>query len=176
MHAPQLKQCVRHINNMTNCSVLTHIWDYGWLAGDEVEVSAGISDQDVLEHYIADPVFITSFLSSGKDEIGIHGLFVADRIEAADYPRSEEAMLEEYLKQLLCSSEWDNPASEEQFANVLRELQRPFAEGMHCFLLRFDERTANLHHDWGFVFTVFREFLFLGQCSGLIKGYVIGYD
>ena len=84
--------------------------------------------------------------------------------------------MEEYLAALLYSSEWDSPASAEQFAAVLNQLRKPFAQGMRCFLLRFDESRSDLHHDWGFALTVFREFLFLGRRPGVIARFVIGYD
>jgi hypothetical protein len=161
---------------MTACPVITRIWDYGWLAGDEVQVPAGGSDRDVLEHYLASPGFHTSFLPSDKDETGIHGPFLASRIAANDFAPFEEAALEGYLKALLYSTEWNTPASAEQFAAVLEQLRQPFAQGMRCYLLRFDESHSDLHHDWGFVLTVFREFLFVGPRPGLIRRFVIGYD
>ncbi len=73
-------------------------------------------------------------------------------------------------------SEWDSPASAEQFAAVLGQLRKPFAQDMRCFLLRFDESRSDLHHDWGIALTVFREFLFLGRRPGVIARFVIGYD
>jgi hypothetical protein len=161
---------------MTACPVITSIWDYGWLAGDEVEVPPATSDRDLLEHYVASAAFHTSFLPSDKDETGIHGPFVADRIAPTDFVPFEESALEEYLAALLYSPEWDSPASAEQFAAVLEQLRKPFAQGMRCYLLRFDESRSDLHHDWGFVLTVFHEFLFLGPRPGLISRFVIGYD
>ena len=161
---------------MTICPVITRVWDYGWLAGDEVSVPEGSSDRDVLEHYLASPGFHTSFLPSDKDETGIHGPFHASRLAANDFAPFEEVALEGYLKALLYSPEWDTPASPEQFAVVLEQLRKPFAEGTRCFLLTLDESRSDLHHDWGFVLTVFREFLFLGHRPGLIRRFVIGYD
>ena len=161
---------------MTASPVITHIWDYGWLAGDEVEVPAGSSDRDVLEHYLASPAFHTSFLPSDKDETGIHGPFIADRIKVSDFAPFEEAGLEECLKALLYPPEWDRPASAEQLDAVLKHLRKPFAEGMRCYLLQFDESRSDLQHDWGFVLTVFREFLFVGHRPGFISRFVIGYD
>jgi hypothetical protein len=95
---------------------------------------------------------------------------------ASDYLPLKESALEEYLAALLYSSEWDSPASAEQFAAVLGQLRKPFAQDMRCFLLRFDESRSDLHHDRGFVLTVFREFLFLGHTPGIITRFAIGYD
>jgi len=161
---------------MTTCPVITSIWDYGWLAADDVELPQADSDHELLERYVASPAFHTSFLPSDKDETGIHGPFIADRIAASDFVPLEESALEEYLAALLYSPEWDSPASAEQFAAVLDQLRKPFAQGMRCFLLRFDESRSDLHHDWGFVLTLFREFLFLGRRPGLIARLIIGYD
>jgi len=161
---------------MTACPVITRIWDYGWLAGDEVELLPAASERDLVAQYVASTAFHTSFLPSDKDETGIHGPFVAGRIAPTDFEPFEESVLRDYLAALLYSPEWDSPASEEQFAAVLEQLQKPFAQGMRCFLLKFDEASSDLHHDWGFVLTVFREFLFLGRRPGLITRFVIGYD
>lgn len=161
---------------MTTCPVITTIWDCGWLAGNEVELPSAGSDGELLERYVASPMFHTSFLPSDKDETGIHGPFIADRIVASDFVPLEESVLKEYLEALLYSPEWDSAASPEQFAAVLDQLRKPFAQGTRCFLLRFDESSSDLHHDWGFVLTVFREFLFLGRRPGLITRFVIGYD
>ncbi len=108
---------------MTTCPVITSIWDYGWLAGDEVEFPQTDSDRDLIERYVASPAFHTSFLLSDKDETGIHGPFIADRIAPSDFVPFAESALEEYLAALLYSPEWDSPASAEQFAAVLG--QRP---------------------------------------------------
>lgn len=161
---------------MTSCPVITSIWDYGWLAGDDVDLPQTDSDRELIMRYVASPAFHTSFLPSDKDETGIHGPFIADRIVASDFGLFEKSALEEYLAALLYSPEWDSPASTEQFAAVLGQLRKPFEQGMRCFLLRFDENRSDLHHDWGFVLTVFREFLFLGGCPGVIMRFVIGYD
>ena len=161
---------------MTACSVITHIWDYGWLAGDDVELPQTDSDGELLQRYVASSAFHTSFLPSDKDETAIHGPFFADRIAASDFVPFQESALAKYLAALLYSPEWDSPASAEQFAAVLDQLRKPFAQNSRCFMLRFDENRSDLHHDWGFVLTVFREFLFLGNRPGLITRFVIGYD
>jgi hypothetical protein len=161
---------------MTTGTIITPIWDYGWLAGDDVEFPPAASDRELLERYVSSPAFHTSFIPSDRDETGIHGPFIADRIVASDFVPLKESALEEYLAALLYSSEWDSPASAEQFAAVLGQLRKPFAQGMRCFLLRFDESRSDLHHDWGFALTVFREFLFLGRRPGVIARFVIGYD
>ena len=88
----------------------------------------------------------------------------------------EESALEEYLAALLYSPEWDSPASAEQFAAVLGQLRKPFAQNLRCFVLRLDESRSDLQHEWGFVLTVFREFLFLGHSPSFIMRFVIGYD
>jgi hypothetical protein len=95
---------------MTACPVIMHIWVYGWLAGDEVEVLAASSDRDVLEHYLASPAFHTSFLPSDMAETGIHGPLFADRIAATDFAPFEEAALDGYLKALLYRAPtWQSP-------------------------------------------------------------------
>lgn len=161
---------------MTACPVITRIWDYGWLATDDVELSPAPSDRDLVAQYVASAAFHTSFLPSDKDETDIHGPFVAGRIAPNDFVPFEESDLRDYLAALLYSPEWESPATEEQFAAVLEQLRKPFAQGLRCFRLRFDETCSDLHHDWGFVLTVFREFLFLGRSPSVVTRFVIGYD
>jgi hypothetical protein len=161
---------------MTSVSFVSKVWDYGWLAGDELHVPPGASDRHLLEHYIGSPAFHTSFIPSRKDETGIHGPFFADRIGTSDFVQFEEGELDGYLRDLLFSSEWDTPASAEQFGAILEQLRKPFGEGMQGYRLRFDESNTDKHHVWGFVLTVFREFLFLDEQRGIIRRFLIGYD
>ena len=65
---------------------------------------------------------------------------------ASDFVPLKESALEEYLAALLYSTEWDSPASAEQFAAVLNQLRKPFAQDMRCFLLRFDGKRHPEHH------------------------------
>src|SRR5438477_7901155 len=118
---------------MTTCPLITRIWDYGWLAGDDVQLPQGDSDRELVERYVASLTFHTSFLQSDKDETAIHGPFFAERIAANDFVAFEESDLEDYLEALLYSPEWDSPASAEQFAAVLDQLRKPFAQNMRCF-------------------------------------------
>ncbi|MCX7008371.1 MAG: hypothetical protein NTY53_14175 [Kiritimatiellaeota bacterium] len=99
---------------MTTCPTITIIWDYGWLAGDVLELPQTDTERELIERYVASPAFHTSFLPSDKDETGIHGPFIADRIEASDFVPFKESALEQYLATLLYSPEWDSPASAEQ--------------------------------------------------------------
>ena len=161
---------------MMSVSIISRIWDYGWLAGDELHFPPAASDRDLLEHYLASPAFHTSFIPSDKDETGIHGPFFAGSIAINDFVRFEEGGLDTYLRDLLFSSEWDTPASAEQFEAVLELLRKAFGEGTYCYRLRFDEKNLDKKHDWGFVLTIFREFLFLDRQRGVIRRMIIGYD
>jgi hypothetical protein len=43
-------------------------------------------------------------------------------------------------------------------------------------VLRRDQRDRELFHEWGYVLTVFREFLFVGAERDGVERFVIGYD
>jgi hypothetical protein len=161
---------------MHSFPIITGIWDYGWLAGDDgVECPHTSSDREMLRCYLNSKEFHTSFLPSEKDETGIHGPFVADRISENDFVPFAASDLEGYLAALLYSPEWDSPASSEQFDAVLEQLRIPFEEGMRCYNLRFDESRSDLQHEWGSTFVVFRELLFVDD-KRRMKRFVIGYD
>ncbi len=161
---------------MNDSPVRTRIWDYGWLAFDEIQLTPSLSDAILLEKYVSSNAFRTAFLPSDKDESGIHGPFEADQIVASDYEPFAVESLDDYLKNLLFSAEWSTPASPEQYCDVLSQLRKSFAEGARCYVLRWDESSRHKHHDWGFVFTVFREFVYIGQRNDGIRRFIIGYD
>ena len=141
---------------MVTSRVVTYIWDHGWLSRDELQFAP------------APP--------SDKDESTIHGPFVRSRIRSDDFVQFEEPALQPYLDQLLLSSEWSEPATAEQCSAVGAALRSAFHESPACYRLRFDETSSELHHEWGFVFTVFRELLFLQPESGHVTRFVIGYE
>jgi hypothetical protein len=161
---------------MVDSTVVTGIWDYGWLSRDELDLSPAPAASSLIESYVASSQFRTSFLPSDKDESAIHGPFVASRIRSDDFLLFEEAALQPYLDQLLLSDEWSKPASPEQCDAVGTALRSAFQQGGVCYLLRFDETSSELHHEWGFVFTVFRELLFIRPESGHVTRFVIGFD
>jgi hypothetical protein len=161
---------------MVASPIVARIWDYGWLSRDELQLPSAPSPLPLIATYIESPQFGTSFLPSDKDESSIHGPFVRSRISSDDFVLLEEAALQPYLDQLLLSSEWDRPATPDQCSAVSAALRAAFRESAICYRLRFDETSSSLHHEWGFVFTVFRELLFLQPEPGHVTRFIIGYD
>ena len=143
---------------------------------DEVELTPSLSDAILLQKYVSSEAFRTSSLPSEKDEAGIHGPFKADQIVASDYVPLAEDSLDDYLTKLLFSTEWSTPASLGQYSEVLDTLRNSFIKGACCYVLQWDESSRHKHHEWGFVFTVFRELVFIGQKKDRIRRYIIGYD
>ena len=156
--------------------IVAGIWDYGWLSRDELQFSPAPSASSLIESYVASLQFRTSFLPSENDESEIHGPFVSSRIRSEDFVLFEEAALQPHLDQLLLSDEWSSPATPDQRSAVGATLRAAFHESGLCYRLRFDETSSALHHEWGFVFVVFREFLFVRPESGYVTRFVIGYD
>ena len=161
---------------MNTSPIVARIWDYGWLCKDQITLPAVGSDAALIEQYISSPTFHTSFLPSDKDETGIHGPFIASKISTSDFVKFEPHQTEIYLKDLLNSEEWSEPADAYQFSAVFQQLQNAFDSNSRCYLLRFSEADTELMHDWGFVFTVFREFLFVDNARDTITRFVLGYD
>jgi hypothetical protein len=159
---------------MGSTPILVRLWDYGWLCGDRVELAKASSDAALIRQYVDAPAFRTSFLLNDADETGIHGPFVAEWITAGDFVPLAEAEFGEYLESVRLS---DRPAEDEaERAKILSQLCGAREGGRRCFVLRRDERDRELFHEWGYVLTVFREFLFVGAERDGVERFVIGYD
>jgi hypothetical protein len=159
---------------MNPAPIIVRLWDYGWLTQDRVELPAAPSDIALIDEYVASPAFHTSFLPNDKDETGIHGPFQAGRIATADFLPLAESGLEPYLESVELS---ESPGEDEtQRAKVLPHLRSAFQDGSRCYVLKSDERSKNLFHDWGSVIWVFREFLFVGPARDRLERFIIGYD
>jgi len=54
---------------MTTGTIITPIWDYGWLAGDDVEFPPAASDREILERYVSSPAFphFVPSIGQGRD-------------------------------------------------------------------------------------------------------------
>jgi hypothetical protein len=160
--------------SMETALILTRLWDYGWLCRASVKLAGASSDAALIEQYVASPVFHTSFLPNDKDETGIHGPFVAERITAVDFVPIGETKLGQYLESVQLS---DTPGEDvAERAKMLPHLRAPFEEGRRGYVLRRDERDRDLFHEWGSVLFVFREFLFVGPEQDCLERFVIGYD
>ena len=154
--------------------IVVHLCDYIWLANDSVQLPIAPSDTALLAQYVVSPAFHTSFLPSDNDETGIHGPFLADRIKPSDFMPLEEPELEDYLASVQFSQ---TPEEDEtQRARVLPDLRSPFQRGSRCFVLKVDERNEELFHDWGWVFTIFRELVFAASERDCLERFIIGCD
>jgi hypothetical protein len=159
---------------METAPIVIPLWDYGWLGRDSVSLVTAPSDAALLEQYVTSPAFHTSFLPSDKDETGIHGPFLADRIKASDFVPLDEASLERYLESVQLSETPGEDGIER--AKVLPHLRSAFDGGSRCHVLSVDERNKDLFHEWGFVLYIFREFLFIGSERDRLDRFIIGYD
>jgi len=157
---------------MDSARILTRLWDYGWLCRDNVKLAEAPSDTSLIEQYIRSPAFHTSFLPNDKDETGIHGPFAADRITAADFIPLSAAELHAYLESI---EHFEGEDAAER-AKIVPHLQAAFEECQKCYVLSRDERNRELFHEWGCVFFVFRELLFVGPERDCVERFVIGYD
>jgi hypothetical protein len=154
--------------------IVARLWDYGWLCRDRVNLADASSDIALIEQYVASPAFHTSFLPNDKDETGIHGPFMAARITAANFVPLQEAELEMYLESVQLS---DTPGEDVvERAKMLPHLRAGFEGGRRCYVMSRDERNRELFHEWGFVFCLFREFLFVGPERNGVERIVIGFD
>ena len=139
-----------------------------------MKLAKASSDTALIQRYVDSPAFHTSFLPNDKDETGIHGPFVAERVAAGDFVSLPEDELEEYLESVRLSDRPGEDATER--AKMLSHLRGAYKEGRRCYVLRRDERDKDLFHEWGYVLFIFREFLFVGPEQDGVERFVIGYD
>jgi hypothetical protein len=162
------------IVHMQPTAIVIGLWDYGWLSHDSIKLTAAPSDGALLQQYITSSNFHTSFLPSDKDETGIHGPFLIERLKPSDFLPLEETDLEHYLESIKLS---ERPGEDEaECAKVQPYLRSEFVRGWRCYILKMDERHKELFHDWGFAFCIFREFLFVGPQRDSLERFIIGYD
>lgn len=119
---------------MKTAPILTRLWDYGWLCRDRVKLPEAASDADLIAQYVASPAFHTSFLPNDKDETGIHGPFVAERITAADFVPLHQVELGPYLESVELSDTLGEDAAER--AKVSPYVRAAFEGGRRCYVLR----------------------------------------
>ena len=166
---------VPHVRRpMETASIVTRLWDYGWLCHDSVQLVSAPSDAALIEQYVASRAFHCSFVPNDKDETGIHGPFVAGRIHPDDFVPLEQADLEHYLQSVEISETPSDDVAER--AKLLPHLRGAFDGGRRCYILSRDERDKELFHDWGFVLWVFREFVFVGPQRDRLERFIVGYD
>lgn len=159
---------------MNTAPIIARLWDHGWLCRDSIELSAATSDLELIHQYITSTAFNTSFLPNDKNETGLHGPFLTDRIHAEDFIPLPEASLETYLRSMEFSKNPGDDISEQ--AKLRLHFQAAFAGGNRCYRLRRDERDKELFHEWGSVLFVFREFLFVSPQRDKLERFVVGYD
>lgn len=139
---------------MDTAPIIAPIWDYGWLCRDQMDFPQESSDRALVDAYLNSARFHTSFLPTDKRETGLHGPFQASLIVSDDFVAFEQHALDGYLKDVLCSDEWEMPASDDQLAAVARLLSEPFSHGARCYHTeRFEQivpqqlSLRNLHPD-----------------------------
>ena len=159
---------------MRTASILTRLWDHGWLCRDFVILRGASTDNALLDQYVASASFQTSFLPKELEEIGLHGPFVAKGIKADDFVLLAEVELEQYLETIQLSESPGEDAAEH--AKMLHHLKTAFEGDRRCYVLSRDERNRELFHEWGFVLFVFREFVFAGPERDCLDRFIIGYD
>ncbi len=159
---------------MQTATIIVRLWDFGWILHDAFNLRAQTSDVALIEEYMASAAFNTSFVPNEGDETGIHGPFNAESLKPTDFQVLEESELPLYLESIQIATNPHDDIAERQ--KILECLGEPFRKGFKCFLLIQDERNDELFHEWGFVFRLFREFVFIIPQSRQVERFVIGYD
>lgn len=152
----------------------TRLWDYGWIFHDTVELCPASTEIELIEQYCSSQSFHLSFLPSEKDETGLHGPFLAERISYQDYHPLSAPDILGYVEGI----EFANDPSDDREAHelILGEMRETLKTAKNCFALRFTEENSDQFHGWGSVFFVFREILVPHIGTHSLERFVIGYD
>lgn len=151
---------------------LLSLWDnYGWLDYNEIKLSPCNRPEELVDAYLSSNSFGTSFVGPELDDAPtLHGPFWRTSITADDFQVIDSDTFYAQIRSVR------QPASEEQWAAVENLISKLKSQYQWLFMLRLTEDNADKFHDWGFVLSVFREFILANPNSENVARLVFGYD
>lgn len=156
---------------------LLPLWDYGWLDLNEIKLPPCGQPRELIEAYLNSNDFGTSFVGQELDDAPtLHGAFWRTSIEANDFQLIDSATFDAQIQRVRQPEGFTEPVSEEQWSAVEDLVTKLKHQYQWLIMLRLTEDDADKFHDWGFVLTIFREFLLANPNSENVVRLVFGYD
>ena len=153
------------------------LWDHGWCDCNELELPRSESWQEVVRAYLQDTSFQTSFVGPELEHAELlHGPFWRAEVNPEDFRLLAVEEFYEDVQSIRQPPNFLEPVSDDQWRDVGDRLKMIQPNFEWLIKLRLTEIDTNKHHDWGFVLTIFREYLFANPNSAQVSRLTFGYD
>jgi len=155
---------------------LLSLWDFGWLDYESMSLAGVRAAGDAPSAYVASPAFGTSFVGPQRDDFSdAHGPFRRDAVSAADFVVLSPTEFRRRVSEIRQPDGFAEPASDEQWAPVEALVADISGRCTALYMLRLTEQDHERFHDWGYVLTIFREFICVEPDLSVTR-LVFGYD
>ena len=151
------------------------LWDCGWVDQSLILLPDVKSAAEVPEAYYRSPEFETSFVSHEPRSPGIHGPFSKTALAGSDFVLITAPEFRAKVAEIRQPEGFYEPASNEQWIPVEALVSEQCDRSIAIYMLRFTEEDRERHHDWGWIYHVFREFICV-QSNLTITRVVFGQD
>ena len=156
---------------------LLALWDYGWLDLNEINLSPCSHPRELIEAYLNCKEFGTSFVGQKLDDAPtLHGPFLRTSVTADDFQIIDSDTFYTQFRRIRQPEGFDKAANDEQWSAVEDLISKIGPQYKWLFMLRLSEADGDKFHDWGFVLTVFREFILANPHSEKVVRLIFGYD
>lgn len=156
---------------------LLPLWDYGWLDLNKIKLPSCSQPQELIEAYLNSNWFGTSLVGQELDDAPtLHGAFWRTSIEANDFQLVDSATFDAQIQSIRQPEGFSEPVNEEQWSPVEHLVTELKHQYQWLIMLRLTEDDGDKFHDWGFVLTIFREFLMANPNSENAVRLVFGFD
>ena len=156
---------------------LLQLWDYGWLDYNKFELPACADWQAAVTSYLDSESFATSFVGPDLEHAPeLHGPFWRSLITVDDFELLNVAEFYDQIRRIRHPEGFSESASDEQWQAVEQLVGKVQPRYTWLIRLHLTEDDEDKFHDWGFVLTIFREFLLANPKSEQVSRLVFGYD
>lgn len=156
---------------------LLPLWDYGWVDEATISLPPAKDFKMLVRSYLASESFGTSFVGPQEDvSPDIHGPFLRTKISVAHYfPLSPSEFIDE-IQLIRQPPGFREQASDDQWEPVQKVATELAKRHMWVSKLMPNEENIELHHEFGWILTIFREYLFANPDSSVLSRLVFGMD
>lgn len=156
---------------------LLPLWDYGWLDFNEIVLPSCNHPQELIEAYLKSDTFGTSFVGQELDDAPmLHGPFWRTSIAAIDFQLIDSDTFYEQVQRIRQPEGFTETPDTEQWSAVEELITKIERQNQWLIMLNLTEDNADKFHEWGFVLTIFREFLMANPNSENVVRLVFGFD
>jgi hypothetical protein len=156
---------------------LLPLWDYGWLDYNEIKLSSCGQPQELIAAYLNSKYFGTSFVGQELDDAPtLHGAFWRTSVEANDFQVIDSVTFDAQIQCIRQPEGFSEPVNKEQWSAVENLVSKLEHQYQWLIMLRLTEEDEDKLHDWGFVLTIFREFILANPNSENVVRLVFGFD